>query len=141
MRGNHKLNGPVHHVETPRTSESPVVYTGNSGRNVPRYVSIKFTRFPVHISESESHTAVTANQTSKERYFVTVCGSVNKLGGSPVDVMHQLLTLTNLDDEHVVGAHRIKHGLNKGISKRPGPTSCSLATFVILTFNFAWLEM
>ena len=74
-------------------------------------------RFRVYISESESQTAVTANPPLKERYFVTVCGSVNNLGESPVDVMHQLLTLTNLDDEHVVGAHRIKHGLNKGIPK------------------------
>ena len=71
--------------------------------------------FLVHISESESQTALTETPTLEERYFVTVCGSVNNLGGSPIDVMHQLLTLTNLDDEHVVGAHKLKHGLNKGI--------------------------
>ena len=50
----------------------------------------------------------------KERYFVTICGSVNDVGESPVDVVYQLLTRTDLDDDHVVGAHRIRHGLNKG---------------------------
>ena len=83
------------------------------------YAPVKFTRSLVHILESDGQKTVTANQTLKERYFVTVCGSVNNLGVSPVDVMHQLLTLTSLDDEHVIGAHRIKHGLNKGISKLP----------------------
>ena len=49
-----------------------------------------------------------------ERYFLTLCGALGKLGNSATDVMYQLLTRTDMDDEYVLGAYRIRHGLNMG---------------------------
>ena len=57
---------------------------------------------------------MTTKPVERQRYFLTLCGALGKLGDSATDVMYQLLTRTDMDDEHVLGAYRIRHGLNMG---------------------------